>query len=1349
MRLQWSHFMANCRISLVALLLFAGNSVVFALQDSKGTPNSRIRIVPQSSDGLMTGLEENRSGTRLVTSNQFQLPRLWDSKRQILLSVLDGHVDSIGDVKFSESGEVVITQSMDRVRIWDSLRGNLISEYVSPPDDLWTCVSYSPSSDHVVIGSMLGKVFLGQRQGGALIQIASEPKNRVNCLSFSNDGKLLSIGRENGGDVFLFNSKKLLFKYTNPKGATMWTVFSPNSNWLAVTNDAGSAELYSIQSKKLKISYPHFVGSRGVKTEFCGASFVGMEKNQLLTTAKNGELKLYPLGSSSPSSVLRGHSEKIRELRLSYDRQFAATYGHDDKMKLWNLVTGQEIPIKDLIPGLPTAASFSPTKPVFWVGYSGDNGGSICQLNVLTGKIETSLLGSVVTLGKAGLVGDDPVLRLSTRGGDSLGYSSKALHLFFDIRGTNRPFPVLMDWETISSSLNGKYYAIENVSTASSVLNGNSKFWILDPFSNQLRVGLTSVVDSSISSDSSMVAILGTNGSVDIFDIKTGQNLKSWVLDKPSDEIKNPKGSTHLQNIYFLPDGKTVLTGPHPGNSVQVWDWNTGNVIRSVTLEMPATEIVLSKNGRRFAAIRKSYLLSEPSGIVVYDLDSGKKVASFADKNRMEFGEKKFSDDGRLLYSCTYGYSLLLDCETGVTKEFYFDTFIVSPNGLWYAVSTGSEVTIYNLKTNLPHAKLQAKDSVGQLLFTSNPTRFLTLDENGGLTVWKIPSLSDSNTGSASSLTKETPEAKRLCQVVVMRNGEWLVYDDQGRYDAPDPASVEGAYFILNWKGGMEAINMAQLKSVFYEPGLLAKCFELDSEVTRDVPSLEDLHLYPEISISKSRGLTVDVRIKERDEGGIGLTTFYLNGKQILQRRGVGYFQLDLTPYLGYFLPANLLPAGKGNELTVQVRNQKGDLISPFERLDLGVPDGLKPPPVKLHALFVGAGNYVGQEYDLQAPPLDAEALASAVREVASRLLPERVFVTSLTTRADDLNQRPTRTNILSWFSKVKAESSSSDVVMVYFAGHGVNKIGDNRDYFFLTSEANPADITSTAIATSTVSGEDLKKLLSSLPANKQIVILDTCHSGAASGTLIEKSRSVSGDYQRAWESIRESTGTWMLAGASADQKSYESTNVDHGMLTYALLEAIDQASPEALRPATGGDLFVDVEKWLGYATTRVETLKNEVGIRGAQQPEFRKATAGGTFDIGVMRNEKRGFLGLKAPMPVVIVGNFEQDQEDPLSLDGLISTSMKSAQAFKAWFDRPKHPNVYRIAGTYSVSSDVVTVKVFIQKFDANAQRKTIETHEVKGTTSQLTALAERVRTLVETRIRELEPKQPSSRSN
>jgi hypothetical protein len=185
------------------------------------------------------------------------------------------------------------------------------------------------------------------------------------------------------------------------------------------------------------------------------------------------------------------------------------------------------------------------------------------------------------------------------------------------------------------------------------------------------------------------------------------------------------------------------------------------------------------------------------------------------------------------------------------------------------------------------------------------------------------------------------------------------------------------------------------------------------------------------------------------------------------------------------------------------------------------------------------------------------------------------------------------------------------------------------------------------------------------------------------------------------------------------------------------------------LRTSTDGFLFVDVEKWLGFAATRVETLKNEVGIRGLQRPEFRKSSNGASFDIGVMRADSRGFLKLKAPMPVVIIGAFEQDQEDPLGMDALISTAMKSASSFKPWFDRPKHPNVYRVAGTYSVSSDVVSVKVVIQKFDSMSQRKTLETHEVRGILSQLGAFSERIKDLVETRIKSIESKMASSRSN
>ena len=46
-------------------------------------------------------------------------------------------------------------------------------------------------------------------------------------------------------------------------------------------------------------------------------------------------------------------------------------------------------------------------------------------------------------------------------------------------------------------------------------------------------------------------------------------------------------------------------------------------------------------------------------------------------------------------------------------------------------------------------------------------------------------------------------------------------------------------------------------------------------------------------------------------------------------------------------------------------------------------------------------------------------------------------------------------------------------------------------------------------------------------------------------------------------------------------------------------------------------------------------------------------------------------------------------------------------------------------------------------------SQRKTLETHEVRGILSQLGALSERIKDIVETRMKSLESKMASFRSN
>jgi WD40 repeat protein len=1315
--------------------LFVSN-VVFAYQNLSEDLNSRIRIVPQSSDGLMTDIEENKNGTRLVTHDRNNAPRLWDARRRLLLGTLSGHLSAVNEVKFSDSGAQLLTRSSDRIRLWDSQRSTLLFEYLAPPGEKWNCVSQSASTEEIAFGSSSGKVYIALKGSKSLKALSEKLRGEVTCMSFSDDGKYLAVGGTQNGLVLQVPTYQPIIKSNEKMGSSLWTVFSPDSKWLAITTNRNCVDLYSLKLKKLVVSYRHFIGSRGISTEFCGACFVGKKTTQLLTSEENGDLVLQPLDEGGPVNKLTGHTGEVREIRVSFDRQFIATYGDDNKMKLWDVASRKEIPIKDLPPGLPTAADFSPSRPIFWVGYSGSRGGSICQLNVLSGQIESNILGSVNTLRDMSLSTTEPILMLSD-GADQ--------RVFMDLRFEHRPSSLWLKGDDFSPSPNGRYYIVKNASYEFPNTREFGSFLVADPFSNLLRfIRLKNVVNADFSSDSSKIAMVNVDRDASVFDVQSGKRLNSWRWNDNSTNTTFSNSIQALNFVSFSADGTSLLTYPHNGNKFHLWEWESGKEIKSFQgPETTFTHYEVTGN-RRFAVFYAKFWIE------VYDLEIGERIYKYQiSGDRIE--HVQVSNNGKILFISTLLGIKVVSIDKGVIKEWESAVGALSQDGKMYAVGSGTTLitTIFDSETHIPLAKLRVKDTLRTVLFPSQSDRFLTLDDNGGVTVWKLPKHSSSNSPSAKLLSSNVPEATRLCQVVVINNSEWLVYDENGRYDAPDPSAVSGAYFVLNWKDGLEAISMPQLKSLFYEPGLFSKCMGIDPEPVRDVPTLENLKLYPEVILSKGNGLSINVRLRERDEGGIGTVKFFLNGKQILQRRGVGYFQVDLASYISYFLPQTLLPEGKGNELTVQVQNQKGDLVSPLERLDLGIPEGLKPPPVRLHALFVGAGDYVGQEYDLQAPPYDAEALASALQEVAGRLLPSRISIATLTTQSNDPANRPTRKNIVNWFEKVRKEASSSDVVLVFFAGHGVEKIGDSRDYFFLTCESNPSDVTASSVGTTTISGEDLKKLLASLPANKQVVILDTCHSGAASGNLIDKSRSVSGDYQRAWESIRESTGTWMLAGASADQKSYESTNVDHGMLTYALLEAIDQATPEALRTSTDGFLFVDVEKWLGFAATRVETLKNEVGIRGLQRPEFRKSSNGASFDIGVMRADSRGFLKLKAPMPVVIIGAFEQDQEDPLGMDALISTAMKSASSFKPWFDRPKHPNVYRVAGTYSVSSDVVSVKVVIQKFDSMSQRKTLETHEVRGILSQLGAFSERIKDLVETRIKSIESKMASSRSN
>ena len=1272
---------------------------------------SPIRVVPQSSQKLILDIQESADGRRLLTHDRKFAPRLWDSKSLHLLLVLSGHSKHVDWLSFSPDGSRVATLSEDEVRFWDSSKAKLLNTLKAPAGNPFLTARFSPDGKTLAIGTEDGSVAMANIETCSITTTMKGQKSPVLGLDYSRDGQRLAACCFDGSVALVSVGSDNVVKLSTGKEPARWSDFSKDGSLIAITSLDDTVKVYNSTSGKLLYSKPHAVGLRGVANVLMGAMFVEGASEALLTAPADGTMKLLDPLSGAATGELKGHRGILREIRVSHDRKRVATYGDDEKLFVWEVASQSRLPFERAAEG-PTAGEFSPDGRTFWVGYEG---GEIASHDLATGKSQTASLGNI--LPSFGCVPINDGVDLSIAFGDVWWIQkSKAGNESKVIQNVTGMAPVY--------SPNGRY-VLFNVST-----DDEFPGRLVDLAQGKALMRYKYLDGAAFSPDSNRFVTWQQGRGIDLWKTSDGSYVTGWV----------PAADQPIVSATYLPGSDLIASVAKGSSGIEIWNPETGKV--TTRFEWPQLEF--------------GPLAASPDGFKVacYTL-KGLRVYSAATETTLELSQVDPQDapTATLAFSPGSSYIAAFDGQTMTVWSLETGKRTMSVNttaersrtdlkaafsadGTHIVVAQGSEAKVYDTATGKVLMTMVLPSSVRSVFYANHGSRIVTEDESNGLTIWDSQEKADDG----------SPKAVHLGNLVVIEQDGWLVYDDHGRFDADEPSQIRGAYFVKEWSGGLEAIGMDQLKQGFYEPGLLAKLLGFDKDPLRDVPDLDNLRLYPEVKLEQvpNDPTHVKVSLTDRDDGGIGIVQVWVNGREVAKKSGSGYFTVDLQPLYQFMLPEVYLP--DGNVIGVTASNEDGTLKSPPTTLNIGIPQGLKTPDVKVHVLCVGVGDYAGNSGDLKAPPSDAKALAEALVHSANELLPGRADVTVMTTDPDSAT-RPTKENIKKWFAETAKSATSTDIVFVFLSGHGTNAIADKKGYFFLTSEADPADVTASTLATGTITAEDLRAMLGQIAATKQVVVLDTCHSGAAASNLIGADKSVSGDYQRAWESIKDATGTWMLAGSASDQLSYESTNVEHGVLTYALLEAIDKVSPEGLRPSSGDDYFLDVERWLRYAAERVEGLKSEVGLTGIQKPEFKRSTSGTTFDIGVMKESERGRLKLKAPMPIVIVGEFEQDKEDPLDLEDAMKTALRDSAKLKSWSDVSKHPNVYRVAGSYVVDGQAnVKLKVYIQYFDADQTRKTLETFEVTGPSGETEKLVADTKATIEAKILAIEQQRKSA---
>jgi hypothetical protein len=160
----------------------------------------------------------------------------------------------------------------------------------------------------------------------------------------------------------------------------------------------------------------------------------------------------------------------------------------------------------------------------------------------------------------------------------------------------------------------------------------------------------------------------------------------------------------------------------------------------------------------------------------------------------------------------------------------------------------------------------------------------------------------------------------------------------------------------------------------------------------------------------------------------------------------------------------------------------------------------------------------------------------------------------------------------------LQGEVKPSDVFVLYVAGHGRSIAGT---YYFL-----PQDLQfegGQTVMSGGISQDMFQKWLAKIPAQKSILILDTCESATARGDI---------EQETAIDRLQHATGRSVITAASSSAfEGYQG----HGLLTYTILENLTT-------PDESGNDEVTLSKLAAYVYDQVPKISQRVfGER--QQP--------------------------------------------------------------------------------------------------------------------------------------------------
>ena len=787
------------------------------------------------------------------------------------------------------------------------------------------------------------------------------------------------------------------------------------------------------------------------------------------------------------------------------------------------------------------------------------------------------------------------------------------------------------------------------------------------------------------------------DNKIRVWDIATGRLLSKF------DGHAGERGDLESSGLLLLPNDKILSTAWH---RMHIWDSNTGR--EYVTMEHqhkgPVYRTDLLSNGRLMS-------FSWDGALRLWDIDNGDEVAVLQNQSKfLELSEDRIvtyfdksdeypnlyvrsANDGTILFSLQGHNKRVLGVES-LSNERILSWSKDNTLRVWDA-SSGKALGVLPKEDELVEVRVL---SDGRILshYASGVISIwdgfseksqVTINGDPGLVITAIHEGWILTSGNGALQYWSIDTGLLLATVLFTATGESAVVSPNGWFDSsPDFA---GLHFVANQR---HVISLSQLRDRFYQPFLLER---LIGERNEPLPNVlidnNQILLPPKVTtIIDENSATLNIEVENR-KGGIGKLEIKLNGTQIVGVQGRGH---DLRGDVASgTIAVNLsnepkLKSGEENLVEVTVFNQNNTIASRTSIATFvapGIKDDVGP---NFYALVIGTSDYKGNDLDLRFASKDAKDFAKALKLGANKALFPNATIKILSNEKG--HTPPTKENIISAFELLKS-TRPNDVVVVFLAGHGVQGTKAEEGYLYVTQDGSSfADIKDPKKQKQvTISSKELHQYLKGIPANKQVMILDTCASGAVANDLVTK-RDLSADQIRAIDKLQRSSGLHVLMGSAGNAVSYEASQFGQGLLTYSLLEGMKLGS--GLTPGS----MIEVQKLFSYAQSRVVGLAKEIG--GVQQPRS-ASPRGSSFMIGQLDKDTQERIPLQSAKPRFVRGQFRAKNRprDVLGVNEKIKSALVAMMddGQVVFSDVASAPNSCVLYGIYEQTQDGFSVGV------------------------------------------------------